>query len=91
MFKNILLPTNGSSLSQKTAQQATRLAQATGAKLIALHVYAKFAGIEKLAGAAGVTLSTALVESSVVYQQIIAVARGKDAISFAWPRPVAAV
>lgn len=108
MFKNILVPTDGSSLSQKAVQQGIQLAQATGAKIVALHVYPKFAGgpygtyeaskdilaevhldqneaaaakifaaIQPLADAAGVALSTVLVESNDVSQQIIAVAKRK--------------
>lgn len=38
MFKNILVPTDGSPLSRKAAQQAARLAKALGAKLTAFHV-----------------------------------------------------
>lgn len=44
MFDNILVPTDGSSLSHKAVRQAIELARDTGAKLIALHVYPKFAG-----------------------------------------------
>jgi nucleotide-binding universal stress UspA family protein len=44
MFDNILVPTDGSNLSHKAVQQAIQLARATGAQLIALHVYPKFAG-----------------------------------------------
>jgi len=44
MFKNILVPTDGSKLSQKAVQQAMLLASASGAKLIALHVYPQFSG-----------------------------------------------
>jgi nucleotide-binding universal stress UspA family protein len=44
MFKNILVPTDGSKLSQKAVEEAIELAHVTGAKLIALHVYPKFAG-----------------------------------------------
>ena len=44
MFSNILVPTDGSKLSQKAIRQAISLAKVTGAKLIALHVYPKFAG-----------------------------------------------
>lgn len=108
MFKNILVPTDGSSLSHKSVQQAIQLANAIGANIVALHVYPKFAGspygtfgpseeilaeahvrqnehtaakifagIEKLADAAGVALSTTLVESNDVYAQIIAIAKRK--------------
>lgn len=38
MFKNILVPTDGSALSRKAAQQAARIAKALGAKLTAFHV-----------------------------------------------------
>jgi nucleotide-binding universal stress UspA family protein len=44
MFKNILVPSDGSSLSQKAVKQAIGLAKITGAKLTALHVYPKFSG-----------------------------------------------
>lgn len=44
MFTNILVPTDGSKLSQKAMQQAVHLAKLTGAKLVALHVYPKFSG-----------------------------------------------
>jgi nucleotide-binding universal stress UspA family protein len=38
MFKNILVPTDGSPLSRKAAQQAARLAKALGARITAFHV-----------------------------------------------------
>jgi len=44
MFKNILVPSDGSSLSQKAVKEAVALAKVTGAKLTALHVYPKFSG-----------------------------------------------
>jgi len=44
MFKNILVPTDGSKLSQKAVGEALELARLCGAKLIALHVYPKFFG-----------------------------------------------
>ena len=44
MFNNILVPTDGSKLSQKAVQEAIVLASITGANVIALHVYPKFAG-----------------------------------------------
>ena len=44
MFKNILVPSDGSSLSQKAVKAAIALAKVTGAKLTALHVYPKFSG-----------------------------------------------
>ena len=44
MFKNILVPTDGSKLSQKAVQQAVLLATLTGAKLVALHVFPQFSG-----------------------------------------------
>ncbi len=108
MFNNILVPTDGSKLSQKAVQEAIQLAKLTGAKLVALHVYPKFSGspygnfgpsddvigeahtrqhkaeaeklfaaIKKIAGAAGVALDTALLESDDIYKQIIAVAKKK--------------
>ena len=44
MFKNILVPTDGSKLSQKAVKEAIELAQQSGAKITALHVYPKFSG-----------------------------------------------
>lgn len=44
MFKSILVPTDGSKLSQKAIEKAMMLAKVSGAKLIALHVYSKFPG-----------------------------------------------
>jgi nucleotide-binding universal stress UspA family protein len=44
MYKNILVPTDGSKLSKKAVVGAVRLAKATGARLVALHVYPKFSG-----------------------------------------------
>src|SRR6266700_2821812 len=41
---NILVPTDGSKLSQKAEQQAILLAKITGANVIALHIYPKFVG-----------------------------------------------
>jgi nucleotide-binding universal stress UspA family protein len=37
MFKNILIPTDGSELSRKAAKQAMTLARATGSKVTAFH------------------------------------------------------
>ena len=44
MFKNILVPTDGSKLSQKAVKEAIQLAKITNAKITALHVYPKFSG-----------------------------------------------
>ena len=44
MFNTILVPTDGSKLSQKAVEEALLLAQVTGAKLVALHVYSRFPG-----------------------------------------------
>jgi nucleotide-binding universal stress UspA family protein len=44
MFKNILVPTDGSKLSQKAVKEATELAKVTNAKITALHVYPRFSG-----------------------------------------------
>ena len=44
MFNNILVPTDGSKLSEKAVQEAMLLAEMTCAKLVALHVYPEFAG-----------------------------------------------
>ena len=42
MFRSILLPTDGSTLSTKAAKYAVKLAAATGARVTALHVIAYF-------------------------------------------------
>jgi nucleotide-binding universal stress UspA family protein len=44
IFNNILVPTDGSKLSQKAVEKAMLLAKVTGANLVALHVYPTFAG-----------------------------------------------
>lgn len=44
MFKNILVPTDGSKLSQKAVKEAIDLARDSKAKLTALHVFPKFSG-----------------------------------------------
>ena len=44
MFKHILVPTDGSKLSQKAVKEDIELAKETSAKVSALHVYPKFAG-----------------------------------------------
>ncbi len=44
MFKNILVPTDGSKLSQKAVEEALELAKLAGAKVVALHVYPRFLG-----------------------------------------------
>src|SRR5205823_774810 len=44
MFKNILVPTDGSKLSQKAVREAIEVAKVVNAKVTALHVYPKFAG-----------------------------------------------
>lgn len=42
MFKHILLPTDGSKLSERAIRQSVRVAKALGAKITALHVMPKF-------------------------------------------------
>ena len=42
MFKHILLPTDGSKLSEKAVRQSVRMAKALNAKITALHVVPKF-------------------------------------------------
>jgi len=42
MFKHILLPTDGSKLSEKSVKQGIRMAKALNAKVTALHVVPKF-------------------------------------------------
>ncbi|HEX6137289.1 MAG TPA: universal stress protein [Casimicrobiaceae bacterium] len=44
MFKNILVPTDGSKLSQKAIKEAIELAKVTSARITALHVFPKFSG-----------------------------------------------
>lgn len=41
MFKNILIPTDGSEFSEKVLQPAVELAQATHARITGVHVYPK--------------------------------------------------
>jgi nucleotide-binding universal stress UspA family protein len=43
MFKHILLPTDGSKLSDKAVKQAIKTAQALGAKITAIHVMPNYA------------------------------------------------
>ena len=45
MFKHILIPTDGSETSDKSAQQAVKLAKQFGAKITAIHVFAPNFGI----------------------------------------------
>ena len=42
MFKSILIPTDGSELSDKAAHQGLKLARALGSKVVALHVSTPF-------------------------------------------------
>lgn len=42
MFKHILLPTDGSKLSEKAVRQSVRMAKTFGARITALHVMPKF-------------------------------------------------
>jgi len=42
MFKHILLPTDGSKLSEKAIRNSVRVAKALGARITALHVVPKF-------------------------------------------------
>ena len=44
MFKKILVPTDGSKLSSKAVEEALELAKLGGSRLVALHVYPRFAG-----------------------------------------------
>jgi nucleotide-binding universal stress UspA family protein len=44
MFRNILVPTDGSKLSQKAVKEAIQLAKEANAKVTALHVYPQFRG-----------------------------------------------
>lgn len=44
MFKNILVPTDGSKLSHKAVEEALELARLAGSKIVALHVYPRFSG-----------------------------------------------
>lgn len=43
MFKHILLPTDGSKLSDKAVKQAIKMAKALGAKITAVHVIPNYA------------------------------------------------
>jgi len=44
MYSNILVPTDGSKLSNKAVKEAIGLARLTGAKVVVMHVYPKFSG-----------------------------------------------
>ena len=44
MFKHILVPADGSTLSHKAVKQATALARGLNGKETVLHVFPKFAG-----------------------------------------------
>ena len=44
MYRKILVPTDGSRLSQHAVEHAIELAKATGARLVALHANPKFVG-----------------------------------------------
>ena len=44
MYKKILVPTDGSRLSQRAVEHSVALARATGASVVALHAYPKFLG-----------------------------------------------
>jgi nucleotide-binding universal stress UspA family protein len=44
MYKKILVPTDGSRLSQRAVEHAIALAHATGARVVAMHAYPKFPG-----------------------------------------------
>jgi nucleotide-binding universal stress UspA family protein len=106
MFKNILVPTDGSKLSQKAIREAILLAKDAHGKVTALHVYPKFsgspygtygpaediletahenqavaegdklfAGVRKLADAAGVAMESVLAQNNDVWKQVIATAK----------------
>lgn len=44
MYRKILVPTDGSRLSQRAVEHAVALARATGASVVALHAYPRFVG-----------------------------------------------
>ena len=44
MYKKILVPTDGTKLSQRAVEHAIGLARATGAAVVVLHAYPKFLG-----------------------------------------------
>jgi nucleotide-binding universal stress UspA family protein len=44
MYRKILVPTDGSKLSQRAVEHAIALAHATGAGVVAMHAYPKFLG-----------------------------------------------
>ena len=44
MYKKILVPTDGTKLSQRAVEHAIALAHATGAAVVVLHAYPKFLG-----------------------------------------------
>lgn len=44
MFRNILVPTDGSDLSKRAVEHGIALAKLTGGKITALHVYPRYSG-----------------------------------------------
>ncbi len=48
MYKNILLPTDGSKLSAKAIMQGVQLAQSLRAKVTFLHVMPEYQGLKSL-------------------------------------------
>lgn len=44
MYKKILVPTDGTTLSQRAVEHAIALARSTGAAVVVLHAYPKFLG-----------------------------------------------
>jgi len=73
MFKHILLPTDGSKLSEKSVKQGVRIAKAVNAKVTALHVVPQFHTF---------TYQTEMLESSRAEYEADAAMRAKSYLDF---------
>ena len=73
MFKNILVPTDGSKLSEKAVKRAVQLAAQCGAQVHALHVVPKFHTF---------TYQSEMLELTAKEFEVSAGARAKEYLSF---------
>jgi nucleotide-binding universal stress UspA family protein len=73
MFKHILLPTDGSKLSEKSIKQGVRIAKSVNAKVTALHVVPQFHTF---------TYQTEMLEVSRAEYEATAAVRAKSYLDF---------
>jgi len=82
MFKSILIPTDGSNLSDKAVRQGLALARALGSKVVALHVTAPFHVLAATAAAVTATRQqceqNAAAFNKEVFDRVAAVAREQN-------------